>query len=133
MDAHLIERIKDATNLVDLISGRVRLKKTGKDYTGLCPFHDEKSPSFTVSPAKQFYHCFGCGANGDAIKWLTETEGLQFEDGPGNWPTWPGLQSLKNRTRGHHTIPCTLPTRLQAAFIARICGRLSGQMHCATS
>lgn len=80
MDAHLIERIKDATNLVDLISGRVRLKKTGKDYTGLCPFHDEKSPSFTVSPAKQFYHCFGCGANGDAIKWLTETEGLQFED-----------------------------------------------------
>lgn len=80
MDANLIDRIKDATNLVELIGSRVRLKKSGKNYTGLCPFHDEKTPSFTVSPTKQFYHCFGCGAQGDAIEWLMQTEGLPFMD-----------------------------------------------------
>ncbi len=55
------------TDIVELIDSRVRLKKAGKNYQACCPFHNEKSPSFTVSQEKQFYHCFGCGAHGNAI------------------------------------------------------------------
>lgn len=67
-----IDRIKAATDLVDLIGADIELKKTGQNYSARCPFHDEKTPSFTVSPDKQFYHCFSCGAHGDAIDWLTK-------------------------------------------------------------
>lgn len=70
--------IRDATDLVRLIGARVDLKKAGKDFQGLCPFHAERSPSFTVSANKQFYHCFGCGAHGDAIDWLMESQGDSF-------------------------------------------------------
>jgi DNA primase catalytic core len=68
------------TDIVNLIDGRVRLKKTGKNYSACCPFHDEKSPSFTVSDEKQMFYCFGCGAGGDAIKFLTEYDRLSFRD-----------------------------------------------------
>ncbi|MGL5039862.1 MAG: CHC2 zinc finger domain-containing protein, partial [Aeromonas sp.] len=54
------------TDIVELVDARVRLKKAGKNYQACCPFHNEKSPSFTVSQEKQFYHCFGCGAHGNA-------------------------------------------------------------------
>ena len=67
-------------DIVDLIGRHVQLKKGGANLSGLCPFHAEKSPSFTVSPTKQFYHCFGCGANGDAIRFLTEYSGMTFID-----------------------------------------------------
>ena len=63
-----ISEIKNAVDIVDIISDSVLLKKTGRNFVGLCPFHSEKTPSFTVSPEKQIYHCFGCGASGDAIK-----------------------------------------------------------------
>jgi len=65
-------------DLVALIGERVTLKKAGKNYQGLCPFHDEKSPSFSVSPDKQFYHCFGCGESGTALKFLMEYDRLEF-------------------------------------------------------
>jgi len=67
-------------DLVDLIDGYVPLKKTGANFAACCPFHSEKSPSFTVSPGKQFYHCFGCGAHGNAIGFLMEYSGLGFVD-----------------------------------------------------
>ena len=67
-------------DLVELISRHVTLRRAGTNYLGLCPFHGEKSPSFTVSPAKQFYHCFGCGAHGDAIRFLCEHSGFGFID-----------------------------------------------------
>jgi len=67
-------------DLVDLIDGYVPLKKTGANFAACCPFHSEKSPSFTVSPSKQFYHCFGCGAHGNAIGFLMEYSGLGFVD-----------------------------------------------------
>jgi len=67
-------------DIVDVVGRHVQLKKGGANLSGLCPFHAEKSPSFTVSPSKQFYHCFGCGANGDAIRFLTEYSGLTFLD-----------------------------------------------------
>ena len=68
------------TDLVELIAARVPLKRAGREYQGRCPFHDERTPSFTVSPTKQFYHCFGCGAHGSAIKFLMEYDRLEFLD-----------------------------------------------------
>lgn len=68
------------TDLVELIGARVALKRAGREYQGLCPFHDERTPSFTVSPTKQFYHCFGCGAHGSALRFLMEYERLEFLD-----------------------------------------------------
>lgn len=67
-----IEAIKQRIDIVDVVSEYVVLKKQGKDFSGLCPFHDDKSPSFTVSPSKQFYYCFSCGAGGNGIKFLME-------------------------------------------------------------
>ncbi|MGL4757362.1 MAG: CHC2 zinc finger domain-containing protein, partial [Aeromonadaceae bacterium] len=75
-----IEQLLARTDIVELIDSRVRLKKAGKNYQACCPFHNEKSPSFTVSHEKQFYHCFGCGAHGNAIGFLMEYDGLSFPD-----------------------------------------------------
>ena len=73
-----IDQVLNQTDIVDLINGYIDLKSKGKEYSACCPFHGEKTPSFTVSPEKQFYHCFGCGAHGTAINFLMEHEGLQF-------------------------------------------------------
>ena len=67
-------------DIVDVVSRYVQLKKGGANYLGLCPFHNEKTPSFTVSPAKQFYHCFGCGAHGNAIGFLMAYSTLGYVD-----------------------------------------------------
>ena len=75
-----IEEVKQRIDIVDLISERVVLKKRGREYVGLCPFHEEKSPSFTVSPAKQMYYCFGCGAGGNGIKFLMEVGKQSFSE-----------------------------------------------------
>ena len=73
-----IDDLLDRVDLVDVIDRRVRLKKSGRNYMACCPFHDEKTPSFSVSPDKQFYHCFGCGASGNAIGFLMAYENLDF-------------------------------------------------------
>ncbi len=75
-----IEQVKQRADIVDVVSEHVVLRKQGKDFTGLCPFHDDKSPSFTVSPAKQFYYCFSCGAGGNAIKFLMELKKQSFSE-----------------------------------------------------
>jgi DNA primase len=76
----IIGRVRDSIDIVDLISGYVSLKKTGKNHLGLCPFHSEKTPSFNVNPEKQIFHCFGCGAGGDVFKFLELQEGLNFPE-----------------------------------------------------
>jgi len=76
----VINRIRDGIDIVDLVSGTVSLRKTGKNHVGLCPFHAEKTPSFTVNPDKQIFHCFGCGVGGDVFKFLVMQEGLNFPD-----------------------------------------------------
>jgi DNA primase len=76
----IIGRVRDSIDIVDLVSGYVSLKKTGKNHTGLCPFHSEKTPSFSVNPDKQIFHCFGCGAGGDVFKFLELQEGLNFPE-----------------------------------------------------
>lgn len=73
-----IQELINRVDIVDVIDKSVPLKKAGANYAACCPFHNEKSPSFTVSPAKQFYHCFGCGAHGTAIGFLMEYQGLSF-------------------------------------------------------
>ena len=73
-----IDQLLDHTDLVSLINARVPLKKAGSQYKACCPFHDEKTPSFNVNAQKQFYHCFGCGASGDAIRFLQDYDGLSF-------------------------------------------------------
>ncbi len=75
-----VQRVREATDLVALIGRRVSLKRVGSRHVGLCPFHTEKTPSFSVDPAKGFYHCFGCKASGDAITFLRESEHLDFAD-----------------------------------------------------
>ncbi len=73
-----IQDLLNRVDIVDVVGRYVQLKKGGANYMGLCPFHNEKSPSFTVSPTKQFYHCFGCGAHGTAVGFLIEYSGLGF-------------------------------------------------------
>ena len=75
-----IDDLLARVDIVDVIQERVPLKKAGRDWSARCPFHDERSPSFTVSPAKQFYHCFGCGAHGSAIGFLMNYDRLEFPD-----------------------------------------------------
>jgi len=75
-----IQDLLNRVDIVDVVGRYVQLKKGGANYMGLCPFHNEKSPSFTVSPTKQFYHCFGCGAHGTAIGFLIEYSGMGFVD-----------------------------------------------------
>jgi DNA primase catalytic core len=71
-------KIKDAVDLVGLVESYLPLKRTGRNMVGLCPFHAEKTPSFTVSPATQHYKCFGCGKAGDVFTFLMEREGIDF-------------------------------------------------------
>src|SRR5438067_10701843 len=83
---HVVGRIKDssiadvkaAASIVDVVSARTQLRKTGAGFMGRCPFHEERTPSFSVSPAKGTYHCFGCGVGGDTIRFVQETEQVDF-------------------------------------------------------
>jgi DNA primase len=75
-----IERVRDAVDMVELVGAKTDLRRVGTRWTGLCPFHDERTPSFSVDPAKKLYHCFGCGEGGDAITFMRQTEALDFPE-----------------------------------------------------
>lgn len=77
---HLIDEVRERTDIVEVVSQSVTLKKVGKNFKGLCPFHSEKTPSFTVSPEKRIYHCFGCGAGGNVFKFVMQTQSISFVD-----------------------------------------------------
>lgn len=74
----ILNEIRQSNDIVDVISQYVHLKRSGRNYFGLCPFHNEKSPSFSVSPDKQIFHCFGCGVGGNVITFVSQIEGLNF-------------------------------------------------------
>ena len=76
----LVEEVRSQNDIVDVISGYVRLQKKGASYFGLCPFHNEKSPSFSVSQSKQMYYCFGCGAGGNVFTFLMNYENDTFPE-----------------------------------------------------
>ena len=84
----LVEEIRSKNDIVDVISSYVRLQKKGSSYFGLCPFHNEKSPSFSVSPSKQMYYCFGCGAGGNVFTFMMQYENFTFQE---------AMQSLAER------------------------------------
>jgi len=75
-----IDQILDRTDIVDVVDRRVKLKKAGKNYSACCPFHQEKTPSFSVNPEKQFYYCFGCGAGGNALGFIMDYERMEFRE-----------------------------------------------------
>ena len=75
-----LDEIRNRLPLSETVGRRVRLIRRGREHTGLCPFHNEKTPSFTVNDDKAFYHCFGCGAHGDVIGFVMQTEGLSFPE-----------------------------------------------------
>lgn len=77
---NLIDEIKTNNDIVDIISQYVILKRSGRNFLGLCPFHKEKSPSFSVSPDKQIFHCFGCGIGGDVITFISKIDNIGYRE-----------------------------------------------------
>src|SRR5690606_25169959 len=75
-----LDELRSRITLSSVISRTARLTRAGREFKACCPFHNEKTPSFTVNDEKGFYHCFGCGAHGDAIRWMTDQRGLSFMD-----------------------------------------------------
>ncbi|HAP32590.1 MAG TPA: DNA primase, partial [Firmicutes bacterium] len=78
--AHRLEEIRNRLDIVEVVSSYIELKKAGRNYVGLCLFHPEKSPSFTVSPEKQLYHCFGCQSGGNLFTFIMQAEGISFPE-----------------------------------------------------
>ena len=73
-----VREVVAAADMVEVVSGRTQLRRAGARYSGRCPFHEERTPSFSVNPADKLYHCFGCGKGGDVITFVRETENLDF-------------------------------------------------------
>ena len=90
-----LDRIRSMVPIAEVVGRKVRLTKRGREHTGLCPFHNEKTPSFTVSEDKGFYHCFGCGAHGDVISFVVEQEGLSFPEAVEKLAAEAGLEVPK--------------------------------------
>ena len=101
-----IDDLLARTDIVEVINARVPLKRQGKEYSARCPFHDERSPSFTVSPGKQFYHCFGCGAHGTAISFLMNYDRLEFLDAVDELARRTGME-IPRDTRQNNENPDT--------------------------
>ncbi|HEY3492049.1 MAG TPA: CHC2 zinc finger domain-containing protein, partial [Solirubrobacterales bacterium] len=80
ISADSVDRVKQAADIVEVISAHTDLRRQGARYVGLCPFHDERTPSFSVEPQEKLYHCFGCGVGGDVIKFVEEKDGLNFAE-----------------------------------------------------
>src|SRR5437016_7503506 len=76
----VIQRIRERADIVEVVGSHLSLSKAGQNFKGLCPFHSEKTPSFTVSPSRQVFHCFGCGEGGNVFTFLMKVEGASFPD-----------------------------------------------------
>ncbi|WP_026376304.1 DNA primase [Aestuariibacter salexigens] len=100
-----IDDLLTRTDIVEVVDSRVKLKKAGKNYQACCPFHNEKSPSFTVSQDKQFYHCFGCGAHGNAISFIMEFDRLEFPEAIEELARSMGLEVPREQGRSSGPTP----------------------------
>jgi len=87
-----LDELRSRLSIADIIGQKVKLTKRGREYLGLCPFHHEKTPSFTINESKGFYHCFGCGAHGDIVRFLMESEGLPFIEAVKKLASQAGMQ-----------------------------------------
>ena len=99
-----LDELRSRISIVDVVSAKVKLTRKGREYTACCPFHNEKTPSFTVNEAKGFYHCFGCGAHGDIIKFEMEANNLPFMDAVQKLANKAGLQVPQLRHEDHEAI-----------------------------
>lgn len=99
-EAYTLAKIKERIDIIQLISQYMNLKKAGRNYKGLCPFHQEKTPSFTVNAEKQFFHCFGCGASGDVFQFVMQMEGLSFPEVVEKLAEEAGVEIPKARSTG---------------------------------
>ena len=117
---YFIDDLLNRLDIVEVIDSRVKLRKTGKNYSACCPFHKEKTPSFTVSPEKQFYYCFGCGASGTALGFLMEYEHLGFVDAVENLAGSVGLsvprEELTSAPQKTHQNLYSILTRAQKYY-----------------
>ena len=100
-----LDDLLDRLNIVEVIDRRVKLKKAGKNYSACCPFHDEKTPSFSVNPERQFYYCFGCGAGGNALGFVMDYERLDFREAVEGLAQSVGLEVPKDDPRGGREPP----------------------------
>ena len=118
-----IDDLLDRVDIVDVIDRRVKLKKTGKNYSARCPFHDERTPSFSVNPEKQFYYCFGCGAGGNALGFLMDYENLDFPQAVDNLASGVGLEVPREPGRGRGDArPQESPNKPLYELMARCAG-----------
>lgn len=99
LSSRFLDEVRSRTGLSDLIGRKVKLTRAGKEFQGLCPFHSEKSPSFTVNDQKGFYHCFGCGAHGSAFDFVMETEGVGFRESVEQLAALAGLEMPEDDPR----------------------------------
>ena len=110
-DRNIPQEVKERLDIVDVISPYVKLKKAGKNYSGVCPFHNEKTPSFMVSPEIQRYKCFGCGKSGDIFNFIQEIETLDFNEALKKLAKDAGIkyEPGKGRNSDKHKILPNLP------------------------
>lgn len=129
IDRALIDEILRRINIVDLIDEDLPLKKKGKDYFAPCPFHNEKTASFSVSEHKQFYHCFGCPAHGDALRWLMEHHGMSFPDAIRDLAKRAGVDIPESQEEDPHAKLRQKVKRLQKAYVDALLTSKEGQAY----
>src|SRR5207244_2240791 len=115
-----IQSLLARVDIVDVVDRHVKLKKAGSNFSACCPFHTEKTPSFTVSPSKQFYHCFGCGAHGNAIGFLMEYSGLAYPEAIRALAENVGMAVPETRSRDERATAAAVPglaTRMMEALV----------------
>ena len=110
LDRAFIDDLLSRIDIVEVIGNAIQLKKHGNGFKGLCPFHSENTPSFNVSNTKQFYHCFGCGASGDVIKFLREHDGLTFIEAIEKLAYMANVEMPKGNTNKRDTSKTLLDT-----------------------
>jgi DNA primase len=120
-----IDELMSRVDIVDVIDSRVPLRKAGKDYSARCPFHEEKSPSFTVSPGKQFYHCFGCGAHGTVLSFLMNYEHMEFIEAVRELAAKAGMEVPQSASQTRDNGPSHQPLYLMLEKAAEF---FSGQL-----
>src|SRR6185503_17672564 len=109
-----VERVRAASDIVEVVGQRVALKRSGRNMVGLCPFHEEKTPSFAVHPERQFYHCFSCKAGGDVFKFVEETEKIGFREAAELLSRRAGIP-VPERVMGERSVRGPLLDALEAA------------------
>ena len=110
-----LDELVSRSDIVEIVSARVPLKKAGREYKACCPFHNEKSPSFSVSAEKQFYHCFGCGAHGTVIGFLMQYEKMEFLDAVADLAQRAGLELPREAKKEHEPGSADLHELMQRA------------------